>query len=266
MNKGLLTFPNSGQLLRGGDLLKLNKHLNGFPLPAAHPKIVNGLHAFPKQDYEYGVYYSWYSWAKSREKNSHWEMKAADFTIELRCQLLYSSRWGGIGNMNSGTTPPVNTLTSWLIGRVSNTMVAHFRDNTNSLTYNIPLYCDDLIHTHTIVRDNAKAEIRYYLDGLLFSITPISTLLNITVPSNATYAGFNTSLKGLIGVIHYYRQSTIVRDDAFIYNNKSNKYFIDANVNALYNHYYEAGNGTKIINIVNRLDDAGMSGPVWVII
>lgn len=271
MNDGLLKFPKSDQLLRGSDLLKLNKHLNGFPLPASHPKIVNGLHAFPKQDYEFGIYYA----AGTRAVNNNifvWELGSRNFTIELCAQLIKVQLHGFTGYGHSNFSYNNTYSDGWGFCSFNDIRDQYFKiqSATQSLSYSFNLNITPNFDTHTIVRLNEESAIKYYFNGRLVLSININPNLNVG-RQNVNMSGFNIGLSsGFSNILKFLRISNIARDENYILNNYNNKFALDANTTALYNHYIEGGMGTVIHNVANTSEPAifgsGASKPFWVLI
>lgn len=268
MNSGLLTFPKSDQLLRGGDLLKLNKHINGFPLPASHPKIVNGLHAFPKQDVDYGVYFDIGKQARVNPAGWPFELLDYDFTIELCAELFKTNGYYGyIGNCYNNLAYSTTYADGWAFCHPNSISPIFFRmcDIGNGLSYSFNLTQQNGYHTHSIIR--RYNSLSYFFDGDLLQQLIINPLLRV---DRGNYAGFNHANVniGLKHNLRFLRISKIARDHAFIKINYNNRYYLDANVAGLYNCYHESGLGSTILNLADSSKPAtfgsGSASPIWI--
>lgn len=270
MNKGLLTFPKPEQLLRGNGLLKLNKHLNGFPLPPSHPKIVSGLHAFPKQDYEYGVYFSTGCYAQP--PSNSWNLLNSDFTVELRCLHHTMTGWGFVGAGDVNFPYYYWGADGWgfatTISGASYVPCFRIRDYDLRLSYTLDIIYNKTDYmTHTVVRDNRNEEIRYYADGIFVKKIAFNPNISVSFATN----GFNIGLnKGYNHTLSFLRISKIARDERWILDNAKNKFALDSNVLHLYSCYDEGATGRRILNAARNDQYAsfasGSASPIWVVL
>ncbi len=225
-------------MLRCPKLIELNAQIRGFPRASSHPKIVNGLHAFPKQDRDYGVFFPFYTAACATTRGA-FAPGMNSFTLEIRAKYIHVINRTGFHGFGAPDFPyPGNTYNGVGLCNYVNVFFYRVRDRLLG-EYTIPIVNPYELATHTLVRSNELRQLRYYYNGEL--VTVVNNFdVNFNINEHIIYiyeSGLNIGYNGYFGVVSFFRFSFLERSDEWIRRNFNNKYALDGNDKFLYNFY-----------------------------